>query len=80
MKFSCVAAVLLATTVTPTGFAAEKIAYPARPIRILVPTPPGGGNDIMARMTGQKMNERWGQPVVVDNRPGAGGQIAMETG
>jgi tripartite-type tricarboxylate transporter receptor subunit TctC len=54
-------------------------SYPARPIRILVPTPPGGGNDIMARMAAQKMNERWSQPVVVDNRPGAGGQIAMET-
>lgn len=54
-------------------------SYPARPIRVIVPTPPGGGNDIMARMAAQKMNERWGQPVVVDNRPGAGGQIAMET-
>jgi tripartite-type tricarboxylate transporter receptor subunit TctC len=52
-------------------------AYPAKPIRILVPTPPGGGNDIMARMAAQKMNERWSQAVVVDNRPGAGGQIAM---
>jgi len=54
-------------------------AYPVKPIRILVPTPPGGGNDIMARMAAQKMNERWSYPVVVDNRPGAGGQIAMET-
>jgi tripartite-type tricarboxylate transporter receptor subunit TctC len=59
--------------------AAPSAAYPARPIRILVPTPPGGGNDIMARMAAQKMNERWSYPVVVDNRPGAGGQIAMET-
>ena len=79
MKFSCVAAVLLATAVIPSGFAAEKTAYPAKPIRILLPTPPGGGNDIMARLAGQKLSERWGQAVVVDNRPGAGGQIAMET-
>ena len=52
--------------------------YPVKPIRVLVPTPPGGGNDIMARLAGQKMNEAWGQPVVIDNRPGAGGIIAME--
>lgn len=59
--------------------AANSAGYPTKPVRILVPTPPGGGNDIMARMAAQKMNERWSSPVVVDNRPGAGGQIAMET-
>ncbi|NBR28685.1 MAG: tripartite tricarboxylate transporter substrate binding protein, partial [Betaproteobacteria bacterium] len=53
-------------------------AYPARPIRILVGFQPSGGSDIMARAAGQKLAERWNAPVVTDNRPGAGGTIAME--
>jgi tripartite-type tricarboxylate transporter receptor subunit TctC len=52
--------------------------YPAKPIRIVVPTPPGGGNDLMARMAAQRLTAVWNQPTVVDNRPGAGGSIAME--
>jgi tripartite-type tricarboxylate transporter receptor subunit TctC len=85
MKTSKVLAAFLGTVTAMAAVTAASQAmttantYPARPIRILVPTPPGGGNDIMARMAAQKMNERWSQPVVVDNRPGAGGQIAMET-
>jgi tripartite-type tricarboxylate transporter receptor subunit TctC len=50
--------------------------YPARPMRYLVGFAPGGINDIMARIVGQKLNESWGQQVIVDNRPGAGGNLA----
>jgi tripartite-type tricarboxylate transporter receptor subunit TctC len=53
-------------------------AYPNRPIRIVVPFPAGGGYDFMARNIGQKMTETWGQPVVIDNRAGANGNIGSD--
>lgn len=52
--------------------------YPARPIRYIVAFAPGGINDILARIIGQKLTEAWGQPVIVDNRPGAGGNLGAE--
>ena len=52
--------------------------YPAKPVRIIVPFTPGTGIDILARTTGQKLNERWGQGIVIDNRPGASGNIGNE--
>ena len=57
---------------------AEGQVYPAKPIHIVVGFPPGGGNDIIARMVGAKMQDSWGQPVVIDNKPGANSIIAAE--
>jgi tripartite-type tricarboxylate transporter receptor subunit TctC len=57
-------------------FAAD--VYPARPIRIIVAYTPAGTTDILARIIGQKMTESWGQPVIVENRPGAAGNIGTE--
>jgi len=53
-------------------------AFPSKPIHIIVPSAPGDGSDLMARAIGQKLAEAWKQPVIVDNRPGAGGRIGSE--
>ena len=55
-------------------------AYPAKPIRMIVPFPPGGGSDIIARISAQKLVEAMGQQVLIDNRPGAGGSVGAELG
>ncbi len=52
--------------------------YPSRPIRVVVPYPPGGGTDVLARLVGKYMNESFNQPIVVENRAGANAKIGME--
>jgi len=52
--------------------------YPSKPVRIVVPYPAGGTSDILARTIGQKLQELWGQPVVIDNKPGATGNVGAE--
>ena len=53
-------------------------AFPNKPVRIVVPQTPGGASDALARIIGQKLAERWGQPVVVENKPGAGGNVGTD--
>jgi tripartite-type tricarboxylate transporter receptor subunit TctC len=79
MKRRTLLAALAASPVAlraPLAFA--QTAYPSQPIRIVVPFPPGGATDIMARAAAQKLAEAWKAQVVVDNRPGAGGNIGSE--
>ena len=59
--------------------AAGADAYPARPIRFVVPQTPGGASDALARVTGQKLGDQWSQQFVIDNRGGAGGNIGTDT-
>ena len=70
--------VLLLTSVCAAMQAAAQ-PYPDKPIRMVAPYAAGGGSDTLARILGQKLYEAWGQPVVVDNRPGSGGIIGAET-
>ena len=60
-------------------FAAQAQTYPSKPVRIVVAYPPGGGIDVLARQIGEKLTAQWGQPVVVENKPGANTIVAAES-
>ncbi|MEK7875519.1 MAG: tripartite tricarboxylate transporter substrate-binding protein, partial [Pseudomonadota bacterium] len=57
------------------GAAIAQDKYPSRPIRMVVPFPPGSASDVLARTLGQKLGDLYGQQIVIDNRPGAGGVV-----
>ena len=75
---SAAVAALFAYTAIFAGSSLAQTVYPAKAIRYVVPFPAGGPLDIVARAIGQELNKSWGQPVVIDNRPGAGGNIGAD--
>jgi len=80
MKFLATLAqgLIAATLMVHASSAAAQQTYPSKPIRFIVPYPPGGSNNLLARLLGQQLSENWGQPVVVDNRPGGNAIIGSE--
>jgi tripartite-type tricarboxylate transporter receptor subunit TctC len=69
------AATLCAVLMLAAGSAFAQLQYPSRPVTIIVPYPPGGSNDTFARELGKRLSDTWKIPVIIDNRPGAGGSI-----
>jgi tripartite-type tricarboxylate transporter receptor subunit TctC len=78
VHFRSLLAAMAVAAVAHPALAADAAAFPSKPVRLIVPFTPGGSTDILARAIGQKLSESWRQPVVIENRPGAGGAIGME--
>src|SRR5262245_9259107 len=74
----CLSRLLLASLLALSSTAAAAQSYPTRTLRLVVGFPPGGATDVIARVVGQPLAARLGQPVVIDNRPGSNGNIAAE--
>jgi tripartite-type tricarboxylate transporter receptor subunit TctC len=74
-NFLAAAAALIVVSTATAGLAQS---YPSKPVRVVVPYPPGGSTDIVARVIGEQLSQSMGQRFVVDNRPGAGGNIGMQ--
>jgi len=78
MKLNLSAAALVAVVSTLAPFASFAQNYPVKPVRLIVPWPPGGANDVVARIVAQRMTEQFGQQVIVENRGGASGTIGSD--
>jgi tripartite-type tricarboxylate transporter receptor subunit TctC len=78
MKLRSLLSAMVVLIITSVGAAAHAQNYPTKPIKIVVPFPAGGTTDILARAVGFELTKAWGQQVIIDNRPGAGGNIGSE--
>ncbi|MDB5761449.1 MAG: hypothetical protein JWQ21_444 [Herminiimonas sp.] len=78
MKFKCWLSVAAAVVVMLASGASQAQNYPVKPIRIVVPFAPGGTTDLLARAVGAELSKAWNQSVVIDNRPGAGGNVGSD--
>jgi len=74
-----VVSMMLAMGLAESGAGAETDRYPVKPVRMVVPFTPGGSNDLLGRVLAQKLHATWGQPAIIDNRPGGGSTIGIET-
>lgn len=72
------AALAAIATLVPTASQAQSIAYPDKPVRFLVPYPPGGGTDVIARIVQERFQALLGQPIIIENRGGAGGSVGTD--
>ena len=78
MKIPFLLSALLGGVLSLTAQAQSPATFPSKPIKIVVPFPAGGTSDILARLIGQKMTEAWGQPVLIDNKPGSSGNLGAD--
>src|SRR5258706_15207406 len=76
MRKTLTPAVALLAALVCAGALAQ--SWPAKPVKLIVTYPPGGSSDLLARVFGQKLSEIWGQPVIVESKPGAAGSIGMD--
>ncbi|MFL5102373.1 MAG: Bug family tripartite tricarboxylate transporter substrate binding protein [Xanthobacteraceae bacterium] len=75
-RLSVILMVVLAALIAPSAVSAQD--YPSRPVKMIVPVPAGGITDVLARILQEPLTRKWGQPIVIDNRPGAGGNLGTE--
>jgi len=78
VKKNLIIIVLIAILLFVSGSVFAQQNFPTKPVRLLIPYPPGGAVDILGRTIGEELSKKWGQPIVVENRPGAGGTIASQ--
>lgn len=77
-KASVIAATLFASLIAVPASAQDAANFPSQPVRMIIPYSPGGGTDILGRIVAQELSQKWGQPVVVENKPGASGLVGAK--